>query len=179
MLIQAMTLQEGWALLGRNNIARLACARNNQPYIVPLRIDLDGNCLYGCATLGQKIEWMRTNPLVCVECEEFVSERRWASVIVCGHYEELPNVPENESARRTAERLFQKHPMWWEPGTVPLGDRERRSPIVFRIHVDSLTGRRTVQDEARRDPPDLPRQYSPSRWLTRMWRRLRFRGGAA
>ena len=173
MLIQAMTVEEGRALLGRNNIARLACARDNQPYIVPLRIYLDGGCLYGCATLGRKIEWMRTNPLVCVECEEFVSERHWASVIVCGHYEELPNVPEHESARRTAERLFQQHPMWWEPATVPLGDHQRLPPILFRIHVDSLTGRRTVQDEAGRNPQDLPRQDSPSSWLTRMWRRLR------
>jgi hypothetical protein len=26
-------------MLARNNIARLACARDSQPYIVPLRID--------------------------------------------------------------------------------------------------------------------------------------------
>ena len=34
-------------MLARNNIARLACARDNQPYIVPLRVDLDGEFLYG------------------------------------------------------------------------------------------------------------------------------------
>lgn len=173
MLIRPMTDQEGWAMLGRNNIARLACARDNQPYIVPLRVDLDGDCLYGYATLGRKIEWMRTNPLVCIECEEFVSEGQWSSVIVCGHYEELPNTPENQPARRIAERLFQKHPMWWEPAAAPVSGHDRRAPIVFRIHVDSLTGRRTVQDEGRRDPTDSPPEDRPPRGLTRLWRRLR------
>lgn len=151
MLIQEMTTQECWGMLARNNIARLACARDNQPYIVPLRVDLDGEFLYGYATLGRKIEWMRTNPLVCLECEELTSDRQWASLIAFGHYEELPHTPENKGARQVAERLFQRHPMWWEPATVPLGGRERRPPIVFRIHVDSLTGRRTVHEPGTAD----------------------------
>ena len=146
MLIQVMTIEECWAMLARNNIARLACARDNQPYIVPLRVDLDGRFLYGYTTLGRKIEWMRTNPLVCLECEELTTDRVWASLIVFGRYEELPNLPENESARRVAERLFQKRPMWWEPATAPLAGHERRPPIVFRIQVDSLTGRRTIHE---------------------------------
>ncbi len=93
MLIQAMTVEECWAMLARNNIARLACARDNQPYIVPLRVDLDGQFLYGYTALGRKIEWMRTNPLVCLECEEVTTDRVWASLIVFGHYEELPHIP--------------------------------------------------------------------------------------
>ena len=100
MLIEEMTAQECWTMLARNNLARLACARDNQPYVVPVRVDLDGEFLYGYATLGRKIEWMRTNPLVCLECEELTTDRVWASLIVFGHYEELPDLPENENARR-------------------------------------------------------------------------------
>ena len=64
MVIHEMTEQECRAMLAGINVARLACARDNQPYIVPIRVDLDGEFLYGYATLGQKIEWMRENPLV-------------------------------------------------------------------------------------------------------------------
>lgn len=175
MLIQAMTVQECWAMLARNNIARLACARDNQPYIVPLRVDLDGEYLYGYATLGRKIEWMRTNPLVCLECEELTTDRQWATLIVFGHYQELP--PGNEGPRQVAERLFQKHPMWWEPATVPLGGRERRPPIVFRIHVDSLTGRRTVHVAGIADRQGHTPESERPGWLIRRWRRLRHSRG--
>ena len=95
MLIEAMTDQECWTMLARNNLARLACARDNQPYVVPLRVDLDGEFLYGYATLGRKIEWMRTNPLVCLEYEEIITPRQWGSLIVFGRYEELPLAPDH------------------------------------------------------------------------------------
>jgi uncharacterized protein len=161
MLIEAMTAQECWTMLARNNLARLACARDNQPYVVPVRVDLDGEFLYGYATLGRKIEWMRTNPLVCLEYEEIITPRQWGSLIVFGRYEELPHTPDHQSARQVAERLFQKYPMWWEPATVPLGGHERRPPVVFRIHE--------AAPEGRQGAPELERP----RWLTRMWRRLR------
>jgi nitroimidazol reductase NimA-like FMN-containing flavoprotein (pyridoxamine 5'-phosphate oxidase superfamily) len=173
MLIQAMTNDECWAMLARNNIARLACARNNQPYIVPLRIDLDGQFMYGYTTLGRKIEWMRTNPLVCLEYEELTSDRVWTTLIVSGHYEELPDKPENEDARRIADRLFQRHIMWWEPATVPVDGHERRPPIVFRIHIDSFTGRRTMCEPGPPERERHPTEPGRSRWLTQMWRRLR------
>jgi uncharacterized protein len=172
MLIQAMTIEECRAMLERNNIARLACARDNQPYIVPLRVDLYGDSLYGYATLGRKIEWMRTNPLVCIECEELITDRQWASVIVLGHYEELPHSPENEGARQVAQRLFQRHPMWWEPAAVSLGG-EKRQPIVFRINIGNVTGRRTIVETDGRDPQEETPKSERPRWFAQMWRRLR------
>jgi nitroimidazol reductase NimA-like FMN-containing flavoprotein (pyridoxamine 5'-phosphate oxidase superfamily) len=95
MLIEAMTAQECWTMLARDNLARLACARDNQPDVVPVRVDLDGEFLYGYATLGRKIEWMRTNPLVCLEYEEIITRRQWGSLIVFGRYEELPHTPDH------------------------------------------------------------------------------------
>jgi uncharacterized protein len=172
MLIHELTTQECWRMLARNHIAHLACARDNQPYIVPVRVDLDGEFLYGYATLGRKIEWMRTNPLVCLECDELTTDRQWATVIVFGRYQELSHTPENEGARQVAKRLFQKHPMWWEPATLPLAGHERRPPIVFRIHVDSLTGRRTLQEARTPERPEPTPESERRRWLPRMWRRL-------
>ena len=144
MVIHEMTEGECRAMLAGTNIARLACARKNQPYIVPIRVDLDHEFLYGYATLGQKIEWMRENPLVCVEIDEVVTPEQWASVVVFGHYEELPHTPQFEDARRVAETLFQRHPAWWEPASAPLGAHQQRAPIVFRIQITRMTGRRSA-----------------------------------
>jgi nitroimidazol reductase NimA-like FMN-containing flavoprotein (pyridoxamine 5'-phosphate oxidase superfamily) len=172
MVIQAMTSGECWTMLARNNIARLACARDNQPYIVPLRVDLDGQFLYGYTSLGRKVEWMRTNPLVCLECEELTSDRVWATLVVFGRYEELPRTPEHEEARQVADRLFQKRVMWWEPATVPLAGQERHPPIVFRIRIDSVTGRRTVSEPESREGAVTAEPRTP-RWIAQLWRRLR------
>ena len=98
MRIHEMTDEECREVLTGKNVARLACALNNQPYVVPIRLDLEGQFLYGYATLGQKIEWMRQNPLVCVEVDEVTASGDWVNVIVIGHYEELPHLLEYEDS---------------------------------------------------------------------------------
>ena len=146
MVIQEMTEQECRAMLAGTNVARLACARNNQPYIVPIHVDLDREFLYSFATQGLKIDWMRQNPLVCLEIDELSPQTHWASVVVFGRYEELPHQPEYEDLRRVAQQLFERHPMWWQPASVPLAGHEQRAPVAFRIRIDRLTGRRGSND---------------------------------
>jgi nitroimidazol reductase NimA-like FMN-containing flavoprotein (pyridoxamine 5'-phosphate oxidase superfamily) len=145
MVIHEMTAQECRAMLARTNVAHLACVHDNQPYIVPIHVDLDHEFLYGFATQGQKIDWMRRNPLVCLEIDEF-SPDQWASVVVFGHYEELPHQPEYQDSRRVALQLFERHPMWWQPATVPLAGHAQRPPVAFRIRIDRLTGRQGSND---------------------------------
>ena len=91
MVIQEMTEEECRAMLAGTSVARLACAHDNQPYIIPIHVDLDGEFLYCYATLGQKIEWMRQNPLVCLEIDEMSTDHQWTTVVVSGRYEELPD----------------------------------------------------------------------------------------
>ena len=67
MMIHEMTQDECRLALERIDCGRLACARDNQPYIVPVHFSFDGQNLYGVTTLGQKVEWMRVNPNVCME----------------------------------------------------------------------------------------------------------------
>lgn len=173
MEIQEMTEPECRAMLARRSVTRLACARNNHPYIVPIHLDLEGDSLYGYATLGQKIEWMRQNPFVCLEGDEITTHGQWASVIVFGQYEELPDRPEYAGARGVAERLFQRHPVWWEPAAVPLAAHDQRAPIVFRIRIGRMTGRRAAPDpvntvQAREHAPEA----RGPRWLTQVLRRI-------
>jgi nitroimidazol reductase NimA-like FMN-containing flavoprotein (pyridoxamine 5'-phosphate oxidase superfamily) len=173
MVIEEMTEGECRAMLARADIARLACARNNQPYIAPIHVDLDGEFLYGYATLGQKIEWMRQNPLVCLEVDEVITHWQWASVIVFGDYQELPHTPEYEGPREVAERLFQRHPVWWEPASVRLAGHEQRTRIVFRIGIGRVTGRRGAPNAVETDHVrgNVLEARRP-RWLARVLRRV-------
>lgn len=174
MVIEEMTVHECRALLAETNLARLACAHNNQPYIVPVRVEFHDTFLYGFAGLGQKIEWMRENPLVCVELDQITTDKQWATVVVFGRYEELPDLPGNEFPRSVAVTLFQRHPIWWEPGSVPLVAHPPRPRILFRIAIIRMTGRRGRSDAADTplpltDPPD----HSPTGWLNRVLGRQR------
>ena len=144
MQIKELTRQENLGLLARAHLGRIACAQGNQPYVAPFHFAFDDNCLYSFATVGQRIQWMRTNPLVCVEADEIVSSEQWLTVIVFGRYEELPDTPEFERPRAIAHDRLQKHANWWEPGYVEtfVGGAERPlKPVYYRIHITQITGR--------------------------------------
>jgi nitroimidazol reductase NimA-like FMN-containing flavoprotein (pyridoxamine 5'-phosphate oxidase superfamily) len=107
MMIHEMSREECHRVLARATLARLGCARENQPYVVPVYLAFleQAKCFYGFTTPGQKVEWMRSNPLVCVEIDEIVSHDQWVSVIAFGRYEELPETPASEGASvRAPER---------------------------------------------------------------------------
>jgi nitroimidazol reductase NimA-like FMN-containing flavoprotein (pyridoxamine 5'-phosphate oxidase superfamily) len=146
MLIQELTRKECLDLLDRAHLGRLACAHESQPYVVPIYFAYDNDYLYSFSTVGQKIEWMRANPNVCIETDEVTNSRQWLSVIVLGRYEELPDTPEWQPARAYAHRkLEQRNPIWWEPGYAKtlLHDTERPlTPSFYRIRIAQVTGHR-------------------------------------
>lgn len=152
MFIHEMTRNECDEALSRAKYGRLACARNNQPYVLPINFAFDGNSyLYCFTTLGQKVEWMRSNPLVCFEVDEVRNHNHWSSVIVFGRYEELPDKPEFETARIHAHGLLQKRAMWWEPAYISQEHRDNPhslTPIFFRIRIENVTGHRANPDES-------------------------------
>ncbi len=90
MVIQEMTARECRAKLTGRNVARLACAWNNQPYVVPIHVDFEADYFYSYAMLGQKIEWMRQNPLVCLEIDALISHDQWETILVFGQYRGAP-----------------------------------------------------------------------------------------
>jgi uncharacterized protein len=146
-LIHEMTQEARSGLLSRTHLARLACCQGDKPYVVPCYLAYNDDCLYGFSTVGQKIEWMRANPNVCVEVEEVVSPEEWASLIVVGRFEELPDTPDYQSARAIAHDVLQKKGLWWEPGYVKtvLHGRERPlEPVFYRIHIINITGYRAT-----------------------------------
>lgn len=145
MLIHQLTAAQCREVLGRTNLGRLACARDGQPYIVPVffSFDRDDHCLYSFSTVGQKIEWMRANPKVCVEVEEMADQFHWTTVLVTGRYAEIHNAKEGSTARSRAQELFQRRPEWWLPAAAKVAaSAERDQPVFYRILIDKVSGRR-------------------------------------
>ncbi|HUY37110.1 MAG TPA: pyridoxamine 5'-phosphate oxidase family protein [Pirellulales bacterium] len=181
MVIREMNRDECCRVLAGARLARLACAYGNQPYVVPVSLayysPLGGDeCLYGFTTLGQKVEWMRANPLVCVEVDEVESQDQWVSVIAFGRFEELSDAPGRNGGRRNARqtmreryeelpntswrsseqllahRLLEARAMWWEPASTAGAARTHRDlaepfiPIFYKIRIHRVTGHEATRD---------------------------------
>jgi nitroimidazol reductase NimA-like FMN-containing flavoprotein (pyridoxamine 5'-phosphate oxidase superfamily) len=130
-------------LLARTHLGRLPCTQGPQPYIVPIYFVYDAHYIYSFSTVGQKIEWMRANPLVCVEADDVANSTQWQSVIVIGRYEELPDTSEWHDAHAFAYKLLHQKAMWWEPGyakTIIKGAGRPLIPVFYRIFIDQISG---------------------------------------
>ena len=179
MLIQELSRQECLDFLAGTRVVRLACVHGDQAYIVPVYLTYsaeteDAPSLYGVTTLGDKVEWMRINPRVCVEVDEVAEFDQWVSVVALGRYEELADRPEEEEARpprrpmlstdevpddlnQPSEKLkafgfLQRHAMWWEPASTVWSSRSARkpgesyNPLYYRIWIDQISGHRALPE---------------------------------
>ena len=148
MLIHELSSNECAKVLRRINLGRLGCSRFDQPYIVPIHFSFDAqrNCLYAFSTIGQKIDWMRENPKVCLEVEDIGDKDHWTTVLVTGRYEEIHQKPQEAEARRRAERLLHERSEWWLPAAAKIGSRDHHEIVVYRIQIDRMSGRRAARD---------------------------------
>jgi nitroimidazol reductase NimA-like FMN-containing flavoprotein (pyridoxamine 5'-phosphate oxidase superfamily) len=148
MQIHELTAAQCADVLARTHLGRLGCSRHGQPYIVPIlfSFDRERHCVYSFSTIGQKVRWMRENPLVCLEVDDVADKNHWQTVVVFGRYEEILDSPDDAEARRRAESLFRERPEWWFPGAARVGAREHPDVVVYRIQIDRLTGRRAARD---------------------------------
>jgi len=148
MMVSTMSLEECRDLLARLDFGRLATAHQNQPYVIPIYFAYDGHDhLYSFTTLGRKVDWMRSNPLVCVEVDEVLSHFRWSSVIVLGRYEELPDTPAYREARLQAQVRLEKKALWWQTALAASqvrGESQVANALFYCIHMDEMTGRRAT-----------------------------------
>jgi uncharacterized protein len=131
-------------ILSESSFGRLGCSFEDQPYVVPIYFAYEAGYLYVLSTFGQKIEWMRKNPKVCVQIDQTISESKWASVIITGSYQELVE-PQFTDERKRARKLLNTRARWWQ---TALAERQSKSedeliaPIFFRIQVASISGLR-------------------------------------
>jgi nitroimidazol reductase NimA-like FMN-containing flavoprotein (pyridoxamine 5'-phosphate oxidase superfamily) len=149
MLVKELSRRECHEMLARLGFGRLACARENQPYIVPVYFAYETDRLYGFATMGQKVEWLRANPRVCIEADEVKSHNDWASVIVQGRYEEFPDTPKYVDLRKQAQTALEKRSLWWQTGFASAqtrGSFDRDIPVFYCVHIEEISGHRAAPD---------------------------------
>jgi nitroimidazol reductase NimA-like FMN-containing flavoprotein (pyridoxamine 5'-phosphate oxidase superfamily) len=172
MFIQEMTEEECLSALARGKLGRLACVHENQPYIVPIYFAYKHPYLYAFTTLGRKVEWMRYNPLVCLEVDEVQDNEHWTSVVIFGRHEELANLPDWKDPSLHALQLLNKNAGWWQPGLASQRLRDLAQPLAplfYRIRIERISGRRA----GRLESPDRASRRSPAQgqegWLHRVF----------
>ena len=90
MWIRTLSPSECTEVLASHHVARLACAKDGRPYVVPIYYAYADKALHAFSIPGKKIDWMRANPLVSMLVESQAHGRQWKSVIADGRYEALP-----------------------------------------------------------------------------------------
>lgn len=147
MIIRSLTDAECAEVLAGNRLGHLACARDKQPYVVPIHYAYADGHLYVFSLSGKKIDIMRANPLVSMLVETR-REDGWRSVIADGRYEELPDEIGHKRERDHALQVLGRHADWWEPGSLkpmlPVARRAREG--FFRIAIDKMTGREAIRE---------------------------------
>jgi nitroimidazol reductase NimA-like FMN-containing flavoprotein (pyridoxamine 5'-phosphate oxidase superfamily) len=146
MVIHELSAADCHLVLKHATYGRLACARHDQPYIVPFSFTFDPGrqCLYSISAPGQKIEWMRANPKVCVEVDDVADRFNWVTVVIFGRFEEIYDSKVDQEDRRRATELLQQRESWWLPGLGKLLSKaESDTAVLYRVMIDRLSGRRT------------------------------------
>lgn len=118
-------------------VARLGCVVNGEPYVIPVNCLLEGDSLYSHSLPGLKINGLRENPRACVQVDEIESDLHWRSAIAFGNYEEITKPHERAEV---LAKLLRKFPLLTPVESAIAIDGEAAEVIVFRIHIERLTG---------------------------------------
>lgn len=127
------------AILQRHFVGRMAFARKDRVDIEPIHYVLDDQWLYGRTQPGTKLEVLTHNRWVAFEVDEVDALFDWRSVVVKGGFYILRaegSAQEQETYRQGLDILRRLVPETLTDAD-PLPDRA----IIFRIHIDELSGR--------------------------------------
>lgn len=150
MKIEELKTEKCLEILKSSHFGRIACSFDDQPYVVPFNFVYDrGEYLYAFSTLGQKILWMRKNPLVCIEIEDVNEQDDWTTIVIFGRFEELPDEPEFQTQRIYAHELLSQKPMWWQTAFAAGAKHENveEIPVYYRIYIERISGHRAFNED--------------------------------
>ena len=134
------------AIIRDSLVCRVAMAKDNAPYLVPLSFGYDGTAIYlHTAPAGKKISHFEANPQVCFEFERQVELRRdpvsackWSfnfeSVIGFDAITEILDPAQKEHALNEIMRQYSGQTWAFESGAVA-------KVRVWKIAITSLTGK--------------------------------------
>ncbi len=127
------------ALLARHIVGRLAVSLRDRLDILPIHYIYDDGWLYGRTAAGNKLEVVEHNRWVAFEVDEVRGLFDWESVVIKGGFYLLRKEGSEHEQRLYARGLALVRRLVPEALTShdPLPERA----IIFRIHVDEMTGR--------------------------------------
>lgn len=109
--IPKQSREEYDALIKRQYLSRIAFIGPEKPYIAPFMYVFDGKYIYFLSTrYGRKMEYMKANPRVSVEIEEYtpdLSEFRFVSLQ--GYIEEVSDPARSLSVRQRFVEMVEKN----------------------------------------------------------------------
>lgn len=140
------------SVIERADVCRLAFAKNDEPYLVPVSFGYDGRSLFfHTAPTGRKIDFIAANPRVCFEFEadvELVRDERSAcewtfsfeSVVGYGTIAELTSPADKNHALNEIMRHYSGRE-WGIPENRTAATR------AWRIDIDEIAGKRSQEKE--------------------------------
>lgn len=146
-MIREMTYKECIAMIAGHRLARLACAENDTPYVIPICYAYSGNWLYAFSMPGRKLDMLRINSRACLLVEALQTKQRWKSVVIDATFHELANTDELHPQRLKAWSLLAEDFDWWEPGALTPRQQSTAaaSPhVFFGLEIVTISGREAI-----------------------------------
>ena len=135
-VIGVLDRDEARALLVRHHVGRIAFAFHDRVDIEPIHYVLDGDWIYGRTSIGTKLATLTHRPWCAFEVDEVRDTFDWASVVAKGSFHVLdPLVSPDTYAHALV------HVRRLVPTLFAADDPAPHRTVLFRIHVDELTGR--------------------------------------
>jgi len=134
-----LTRDECEALLDRNLVGRIAFTFRDRVDIEPVHYVYAKGWLHGRTSQGTKLATLRHHPWIAFEVDEIDGLYDWRSVVVHGvvHLPDPDGSPGDQDTYRTSLELLRE----LEPHALESGDPTPKREILFRVHVDEMTGR--------------------------------------
>ena len=135
-------------IIKNSDVCRIAFAKNNIPYVIPVSFGYDGKCIFvHTAKTGRKIDFIEKNNLICFEfdtdvktIEDKVIACKWTSayksVIGYGKMIELIEYKEQENAIN--QIMLQYSGKEWE-----FNEHVLKSVKLWKIEIDEISGKQS------------------------------------
>ena len=129
-------------VLRRNQVGRIAFSLHDRVDVEPIHYVYDGEWVYGRTAPGEKLATLAHNHWLAFEVDEVRGVFDWRSVVGHGGFYVLDpeGAPRDREAWDHALRLLRTI----VPETLTDADPAHFRTILFRIHLDEVTGRAAV-----------------------------------
>lgn len=126
-------------LLARNHVGRVAYTFHDRVDVEPISYVYSDGFVWGRTAPGTKLLTLQHNPFVAFEVDEIESAVDWRSVVVHGTVYFLS--PEGGDRERDAYQTAVERLRSLNSSVLNEDDVAPSRTVLFRIHVDSITGR--------------------------------------